>query len=230
MKYYLYRHTTEDCSRVFYVGIGTKPNTNFRTFKAEYRRAFHTHNRSKFWNNVRNKHGVQVEIMYETNNRDLILEKEKEFIDLWKDSLTNITLGGEGCIGRVKSEGEIKAISKSRLGGKNPMARQVVNIITGEVFDSIIEAAKFSKYTELTLRDMLSKPKKINYSVFRYIEDREDKLIQKPPVGNKVVCVSSGKVFKTQAEAAEYFGVTPGAVSNHLKGKHTSRKFNVKWL
>lgn len=98
-KYYIYRHLKPDCGEVFYIGMGTK--YCIKTFKQEFNRAFATKNRNKFWNNVYNKYGFDVEIMFECNDLEKTKQKEIEFIHLYgrrdkgNGTLTNLTDGGD---------------------------------------------------------------------------------------------------------------------------------------
>ena len=99
--YYLYRHLTLDSSIPFYVGIGMKRKLHSATIESEYERAYVTTTRNNFWKHIVNKHGRIVEILMETSNKDLIYNKEKEFIKLYgrRDNntgiLCNLTDGGE---------------------------------------------------------------------------------------------------------------------------------------
>jgi len=48
-KHYLYRHLRSDKNEVFYIGIGTKYDNNYRKYPNEYLRAFSHKNRNKYW-------------------------------------------------------------------------------------------------------------------------------------------------------------------------------------
>lgn len=105
--YYLYRHIRLDTNEVFYVGIGTK---TFRDIKYGYytranQKASH---RSGFWHVIANKSKYIVEIILETDDKEYIKYKEREFINLYgrKDlengSLVNLSDGGDGFQNRSK--------------------------------------------------------------------------------------------------------------------------------
>ena len=133
-KYYLYRHIRLDSGVPFYIGIGTKPD-KYNSFNSEYIRAFSKQSRNTYWKNIVSKYGYKVEILFETNDKDLIFQKESEFInlygrvDLGKGTLVNMTDGGEGSfnmsletreiirqknLGRGFSEESLKKMSKSK--------------------------------------------------------------------------------------------------------------------
>lgn len=110
--YYLYRHIRLDKNEVFYIGIGkiNKSTKSYSKDSEKYRRAYTTKNRNKHWLNVVNLTKYDVEILFESSNRNTIIEKEKEFIKLYgrKDldlgTLCNFTNGGEGKEGVLHSE------------------------------------------------------------------------------------------------------------------------------
>lgn len=99
--YYLYKHISLDSNEIFYIGVGVKRKFYSNTFESKYERAHNCNGRSSFWKNYVNKHGRKVEIIFEIDDRDLILNKEKEFIklygrrDLCLGRLVNLTDGGE---------------------------------------------------------------------------------------------------------------------------------------
>jgi hypothetical protein len=110
--YYLYRHIRLDKNEIFYIGIG-KINKNTKSYSKDsekYRRAYTTKNRNNHWLNIINFTNYDVEILFESDNRSFIIEKEKEFIKLYgrKDlnlgTLCNFTNGGEGRDGVILSK------------------------------------------------------------------------------------------------------------------------------
>lgn len=98
--YFVYRHVRLDKNIPFYIGIGKKYNNNL-----DYRRAYSSNTRSKLWTSIFNKTEIKVEILFEHENRDIITEKEKEFISLYgridikTGTLANHTSGGEQNLG-----------------------------------------------------------------------------------------------------------------------------------
>lgn len=111
MKYYLYRHIRLDKNEVFYIGIGTVLNEvkDYSIYSEYYRRAYSKTNRNRYWKNITNTTKYTIEILFESDDRDFIIEKEIEFIKLYgrKDlnlgTLVNMTDGGEGTVGNIKS-------------------------------------------------------------------------------------------------------------------------------
>ncbi len=122
-KYFVYRHVRLDTNQIFYIGIGKK-NTNslINSIKSEYSRAFTKNGRGKNWNLIKNKTDYKVEIVFETNDYQELLNKERELIrlygreDLKTGLLTNLTSGGQGT-NELSPEARAK-ISKRLLGIK----------------------------------------------------------------------------------------------------------------
>jgi hypothetical protein len=120
--YFLYRHIRLDKNQIFYIGIGTIPlNPYGNTLKAYYWRAFEKNkSRNSYWKNIVKKTDYKVEIMFETENIELIQKKEIEFIALYKDTLCNLTKGGFGIESYRHSEETKNQIKLSLTGRKRP--------------------------------------------------------------------------------------------------------------
>lgn len=110
-KYYLYRHTRIDKAVPFYIGVGTN-------IKGNYRRSRMTQKRSNHWLGIIKKTEIIVEIIFESDNKEEVLNKEQEFIKLYgrldnkTGILTNYTDGGDGQHGVKQS---IETINKRVL-------------------------------------------------------------------------------------------------------------------
>lgn len=95
MMAYVYRHIRLDKNQPFYIGIGSDKN---------YSRAYWKHGRTRYWKNIVNKSGYDVEIILDNISWVDACRKEKEFILLYKKIsdgglLVNLTDGGDGTIG-----------------------------------------------------------------------------------------------------------------------------------
>lgn len=100
-KYYLYRHVRPDKNEVFYVGIGAKAKHFSKD--TEYFRAYSDYGRNHIWKGiVKRNSNYEVEILFESDDRNFIKEREIEFIslygriDLKTGSLANLHKGGIG--------------------------------------------------------------------------------------------------------------------------------------
>lgn len=115
-KYYIYAHINPVKNEIFYIGKGTG------------KRAYWKHKRSNFWNAIRNRYGMVVDILEEGLTESEALEREIWYInrigrrDLGKGPLVNLTDGGDNPPshkGKKKSE-ETKM--RMREGNKNRKA------------------------------------------------------------------------------------------------------------
>ncbi len=109
----VYQHRRLDNNEIFYIGIGKNKN-----------RAFSKRNRSIYWNNLTNKYGYIVEILFENILWEEACLKEIDLIkfygrkDLGDGILINLTKGGEGCFERNLSQETKNKISLKHLGKK----------------------------------------------------------------------------------------------------------------
>ena len=98
---YIYKHTRVDKGEIFYIGIGNQD---------QYKRAFVTQKRNKFWKNITSKTEYIVEIIEDGLTWEEAQAKEIKLIaqygrkDLGLGTLVNLTDGGEGTIGIIHTE------------------------------------------------------------------------------------------------------------------------------
>ncbi len=110
---YVYTHTRLDKNEVFYVGIGLNHNTHQRAYRKEG---------TSYWKKIVNKTEYRVEIVYDKVSWEEACELERDLIlrygrrDLGTGTLVNMTDGGEGSPGRIKSEEELEKIRGERNG------------------------------------------------------------------------------------------------------------------
>jgi len=116
--YYLYRHVRIDKNEPFYIGIGTVNS------KDAYKRAKEKFGRNNLWKKIVSKSDYKIEILFETDNKELIKSKEIEFISLYgrknlnNGTLANMTIGADGLNGFIHTEKSKLNISKSKKGCK----------------------------------------------------------------------------------------------------------------
>lgn len=108
MVYYLYAHYATDSSVPFYIGVGTKL------------RAYDCKKRSVLWKRYMKKHGLVVKILQENLDKETAMSKEKQLIQEYgrinkgTGSLVNLTDGGEGTYGIVRSAETRKKLSEAQ--------------------------------------------------------------------------------------------------------------------
>jgi hypothetical protein len=107
---YLYRHIRLDKNCPFYVGIGTTDDSYLRAYSAK--------NRNIHWNRIISKTDYEVEVILDGLTKEQAIEKEYEFISIYKrvvdgGTLCNISQGG---MGGCMSDEVNKSRSKTLLG------------------------------------------------------------------------------------------------------------------
>ncbi len=110
-KYYVYFHRRLDNDEVFYVGKGSG------------NRAYVQSKRNKYWKSIVNKYGYRIEF-YATNLDEatsFMLEVEKiSYFRSIRQAYCNLTDGGEGVSGSIRTDNQKKNYSSSKMGDKNP--------------------------------------------------------------------------------------------------------------
>jgi hypothetical protein len=110
----VYRHRRLDTYDVFYVGIAKSK-----------RRPYSKYSRNPFWKNVVAKTGYEVEIISRPETWEDCCELEQLLIseygraDLGTGNLVNLTIGGEGVVGKVLCEKEKQRMRIAFKGRKH---------------------------------------------------------------------------------------------------------------
>jgi hypothetical protein len=132
-KHYVYIHYKADDDQPFYVGKGVG------------RRSTSKLSRSKYWNNIVNKHSYYAEITDYFHTNQEALNREKSLIASMRYSgitLCNLTDGGEGSTGYRHTEEARNKIGKAAIGNKNTLGRK----LSEEHKKAIVEASIGNKY------------------------------------------------------------------------------------
>jgi hypothetical protein len=165
---YVYRHIRLDKNQPFYIGIGSDK---------QYQRARCKQKRNNIWNKIINKTDYRIDIVMDDLTWEEACEKESEFICLYgrininTGILCNLTDGGEGANGAVRSNDVKKHLSELRKG----------IIFSDETKKKISEAKKGFKHSEESIQKM-RKPK--SYETRRRMSESQKKLKQKSPEQN----------------------------------------------
>jgi hypothetical protein len=138
---YVYRHIRVDKNEPFYIGIGKGDGYEFE--RAYYKSI---EKRNKIWIDIINKTSYEVEILFDNITWEEACQKEKEFITLYgrinlgTGTLANMTDGGEGMVGVVRSEEYKLKLSQRQKDGKaywfgkkftNEHKEKIVNSLKG---------------------------------------------------------------------------------------------------
>lgn len=153
MKYYVYRHVRLDTNEVFYIGQGSKRNriTEYSNINTIYERAYSKRIRNEQWKNIINNTEYIVDILFESDNLNFIIEKEKEFITLYgrknlnKGTLCNLTDGGYENGNYIFTNQELKKHSERMIGNKIMNGRKIPKEVTEKRIKTIQKA--ITQYT-----------------------------------------------------------------------------------
>lgn len=228
--HYVYAHYTADTNELFYIGIGThKPGD---TIGRIYQRAYVCANatRNKLWLAKYNKHGRNVEILFDNCTEKEAKEKEIELIaeygTLFKHTgiLCNISEGGEG---RFQDDSMCKKIYVYNLQG------EPVN-----EFNSCEEAAAFYNLERKNVGAAANmKRKTCGQYQFRY-ENNKDLDIQKyqksprkTPISVVAINVETGEEleFPSMYKLMKHLNVSSNShILEALQGKN-GRKVVKGW-
>lgn len=149
----VYQHRRKDMNEIFYIGIGATES-----------RAYETAGRSKYWKNIVNKVGYEIDILIKNLSWEDVCIIEKGLIadfgrkDLRLGPLVNLTDGGDGCLGREMTAETREKIAKKHRGRslsddhKQKLSEARKNRVIGPHSDDhkkkISEANKNKKFSE----------------------------------------------------------------------------------
>jgi hypothetical protein len=239
-KYFLYTHFRQDKNEVFYVGIGTKPK-KFKSFEAEYRRAYSKKNRNKHWHNIINLNpNYEIKIVIESDNYNWIKQQEILLIfiygrvDLNLGTLCNWTNGGDGTINL--NEEIRKIMSFKRTGKKHTKeAKKKISIAnTGNSYrkgDKNSESHKLKQsiymknsYKNGERKNPNPKGVKRDSVLMNNINSKKRKVILQLSLEGDFI-----QEWESVKSANLYFNLSNSAISNCLRGDcKTSQGF--KWV
>ena len=182
----VYQHRRLDTNEVFYVGVGVSK-----------KRAHQQTGRNKHWYNITNKTAYTVEILQSDLTWEEARLEEVRLIaaygrrDLGKGPLVNMTDGGDGTVGVIKTAEQRKLLSENSKG------RGLGRRLPVEVRAKLSQAAKLRKATEETRRKI----------------SQARKLAPTKPVIDTLTGIS----YASRAEAAAAFGISPKTIDDKIK-------------
>jgi hypothetical protein len=211
--YFLYRHIRLDTNQPFYIGVGKKPK-KFWLHRTEYKRAYYGGKaRNPLWRNVVNKTGYRVEILFESDDYELILQKEIEFIELYgkrldgTGTLVNMTDGGD----------RGNDTSKFRKNFKMPPG-------FGQMVSERNRGKKASEETRKILSEMRKDP---YYHKHLLTKDSIEKAkISRRNNLKEVIDVNTGIIYNSLPDGCEALGINLNSEHNRIKRKSKKATFN----
>lgn len=241
MRYYMYRHIRLDKNEVFYVGIGTRTNQDISC--NTYSRATANHIDNSIWLAIVAKSDWKWEIICESDTREEIEKKEKEFIKYYgrkfnnTGTLANFTLGGEKNEGYKHTELTKEKISNSLKGRPG---RRLGIPHTKETKEKLSNIHKVLANTEESkeYRRKIALGNSYNLGN-KYSEESKRKMSisakQRPCNAIKVKCVLIDKYTKKEwhaesiAELSKIIPISLSTISRMSQGIKVSSKINHRY-
>lgn len=210
--FYVYLHKKASDGSVFYVGKGCN------------KRAWWEHGRSNYWQRIKNKHGLIVEIY-----KDGLTEHEAHLIEMrlikkiGRENLCNHTDGGEGMSGWIASEETKKKFSIIRKGR---MHSEESKKKMSESRKGLSKSMDHNKKTSESL-----KGRKFSDEHRKNISESIRKIKFNPEWGEKsgkarmkkVICINNSFEYESTKHAAKDLSLDSGSISRVCRGlyKHT---------
>jgi hypothetical protein len=239
-KHYVYRHIRLDKNEPFYIGIGTNSgkNNNYGRSRSNFRR-------NKLWFDVTAKTDFLIEIIYESNDYELVKEKEIEFVKMYgrKDNgsgvLTNLTNGGDGTVGIKFSK---ETIERMRVAKRNmsqetkEKLRLIATNISEETRKKISDAGKGRVQSEetktkraISMKGRTNTPEtllKMSESAKNRGDGYNLKLSLNHPNRKQVINILTGEIYVSVVAAAKANGVIRRTFNYKLlKGEECGFKY-----
>lgn len=156
--YYIYQHRRLDIDEIFYIGFGTKrPDSFATTEKCLYDRAYSRKGRNPYWHHIINKTNYEIEIVFESCDREKTLAKEVELIAQFKrkvdgGKLANLSKGGES--GRTDFTPE--GLSKFRIAIGTKVIQQTLDGEIVETFNCIADAEQSTGISQKAISNCIN--------------------------------------------------------------------------
>lgn len=205
-----------------YIGQSINVQERFYEHKRKLRLQQHF---NKYLQNAYNKHGeyFEFEVIEECDVSDLD-KREMYWIGYYhsdnKQNGYNIMAGGQ--LNRPCAE-QTKAL----------ISKPVLCVETGIVYPSIAEAQRVTGLGNIGLV-CNRKNRHAKGQHWCFVEDATEEVIQeiveaprKLP-NKRVVCIETGEVFESMQDAAQSYGITPGAITQSIKRDARGRAFRKK--
>jgi hypothetical protein len=190
MNHLVYCHTRPDTNEIFYIGKGSPV------------RAKTSGSRNRYWKNVVAKAGgFNVEIVAKNLTEKEALNFEILLIKKLREQnvkLTNITAGGEGTSGIKLSEEHKEKLRQAKLG-KKQSPEHIAKAAKGRTGMKRSEA-----HCKAISESLKGKKMPVDSQAKKY---------------KQVVCVESGKIYKSITEAAKELNLYTTNISKVCKGQ-----------
>ena len=207
--FYVYIHRKKTNRQIFYVG------------KGQGERAWWVYGRSEYWQRVKSKYGLIVEILKDGLSEEEAHKLEIETIKkIGRHNLCNHTDGGEGMSGWVASEETRKKLSKIRKGRvfglearmNMSKARKGVPKSKDHVA-KVAESLRGRRFSEEHRKNLSESIKK------REVNPEWGKKSGRSRM-KRVLCINSMKEYESTKHAARDLDLDSGSISRVCNGKY----------
>lgn len=211
--FYVYFHRKKSNNEIFYVGKGSGG------------RAWWFYGRSTYWNRIKNKHGIIVEI-YKSNLSEKDSHKlEIELINkIGIENLCNHTLGGEGMSGWKPNDEIRKKMSEQRKGFRHSNeSKQKMSIARkgkSKSKEHVMNQAKSLKGRKFTNEHK----QKLSQSIRNRKFNKEWGIKSGKARMKKVFCINNGETYESTKEAANKLNLDSGSISRVCNQIYKSTK------
>lgn len=192
--YRIYVHYTADTNTPFYVGRAKDSCRPYVTSK-----------RNPYWVRVATKHGKVVKVFGGTWTKEYADKLEQRLIHVYSKrfKLTNLTKGGDGCIGFSHTKRARKAMSDKRKG--KPHSKEWCDKISKSHLLRFKNGAVPNSY------------KYIDVSRKKLSEAGKRKKNKPNSKSKQVICNTTGEVFVSCSHAANTYGANKDNLLKHLQ-------------
>lgn len=221
---------------MFYTYAHKKPNGEiFYIGKGSLKRAYAYDNRNSYWKNIVAKYGLIVDILSTWSDEQEAISHEKLLIACLKDmgiKLCNITNGGEGVSGLKHTKETKEKLSAFQKIFQNTEKMKLVRKKNAENYRNNFErrvkqSKKIKQYMEnpenreksrIGAKKLAANPAFIAAQRKRAIDRMKDPNIRYL-MATPCICVETGQIFKSQADAAKFINGRPQTISRAVSGK-----------
>ena len=223
--FYTYAHSKPD-DTIFYIGKGQR------------RRAWAKDNRNQHWLNIVAKHGQpKVQILAKWKTEQEATEHEKFLILCFRDmgyKLANVTSGGEGISGYKHTPETIKLLTEHHKKLQNLPEQKLKTSIRSKLqmqnieFREKVRSAALAHMALPENRERSRQGAILQNSSLEFRQKQRERAIQRMKqskyrllMAKPCMCVETGQIFQSQAEAAKWIGknARPQSISRSVCGK-----------
>jgi hypothetical protein len=239
-EYYVYVHYKISDNKPFYVG------------KGKGRRAWSLAGRSTYWNNVKSKHGYNVEIVFENLTEEEAFQCEIDSILEFKYfgfDLVNFTNGGEGTSGvKQSSETIAKRVSKNTGKTRTPEQRlRISEALTGKKRTDVQRKTQSerskgkSRSMSAVLKAAVSNTgKKRSVKSRQKMSDAAKLVAEKSNLSNRTILRNMdktiytflhpeiGQFIGTRLDFSEKYNIKIGTIQNYFNRRSTRPNVTIK--